>query len=244
MAITRLYKKWLGALKEQIQRSRLQSSITVNTNMLLQYWFLGKQIVQKSDVEGWGATVIEQLTNDLQLAFPDMRGFSVSNLLYMKQFAAVYPDLLITQQPVAQFNGERYCLGNPLLTSIPWGHHTYLLDKIHDPKERLWYIQKTVENNWSRALLHYQVSTDLYLRQQKTKKASNFHLTLPKPQADLASKDYIAVDFALASISHPIGVSEYTFSKALPAKLKNKLPTAAQLQHEVKVFYKKLKTVK
>lgn len=219
MAIIRSYKKWLGTLKEQIAQSRLQSSLAVNTNMLLLYWFIGKQIVQKVDVEDWGAKVIEQLSDDLQTSFPDVRGFSVRNLLYMKQFAVTYPDLLITQQPVAQLRNGRnsgasktkttikksstaaftqqpvaqfeatdYFLSNPLLTGIPWGHHTYLIDKINDDAERLWYIQKTIENNWSRAVLQYQVATDLYLRQHKTKKISNFHLTLPKPQADLANQ--------------------------------------------------------
>ncbi|MBO9619819.1 MAG: hypothetical protein J7539_12390 [Niabella sp.] len=130
MAIIRSYKKWLGTLKEQITQSRLQSSLAVNTNMLLLYWFIGKQIVQKVDVEDWGAKVIEQLADDLQKSFPDVRGFSVRNLLYMKQFAVTYPDLSITQQPVAQFEATDYFLSNPLLTGIPWGHHTYLIDKV------------------------------------------------------------------------------------------------------------------
>ncbi|MGJ7031877.1 DUF1016 N-terminal domain-containing protein [Niabella hirudinis] len=175
-AITRPYKKWLGTLKEEIAQSRLQTALTVNKNMLLLYWFLGRQIIEKIDGDDWGAKVIDQLSADLQSGFPDMRGFSVRNLLYMKQFAAIYPDLLITQQPVAQFNGINYFLSNPLLISIPWGHHTYLIDKISNAQERLWYIQKTVEHNWSRALLQHQLSTDLYLRQHKRKKTSNFHL--------------------------------------------------------------------
>ena len=71
------------------------------------------------------------------------------------------------------------------MVSIPWGQHITLLDKINNTDERIWYINKTIENNWSRAVLQYQIETDLYLRQHKTKKASNFHLTLPQPQADL-----------------------------------------------------------
>jgi predicted nuclease of restriction endonuclease-like (RecB) superfamily len=235
------------------------------------------------------------------------------------------------------------------------------MDKIKDKEERLWYINKTIENNWSRVVLQYQIETDLYQRQHKTKKASNFHLTLPKPQADLANqvlkdpyvfrflqigedvtereleqqlikhiqefivelgagfafvgrqvkfkigrkeyfidllfyhlylrcyvvielkmeefelahtgqmngylnivnkqlrhpqdgqsigiilcgaKDSVEVDYALANINHPIGVSEYSFSKSLPKKLKDKLPSAKQLQDEVNRFLKKIKSVK
>ena len=186
--------------------------------MLLLYWYLGKQIIQKVDVEGWGAKVILQLAKDLQKPFPDMQGFSARNLRYMRQFANAYPDLLIGQQAAAKlqaekknpgkrgnralqphkttigqqaaarFNNKQWFLSNPSLVSIPWGHHMYLLDKIADKEARLWYIQKTIEHNWSRAVLQYQVQTDLFQRQKKNKKHSNFHLTLPKPQSDLANQ--------------------------------------------------------
>ena len=402
------YNQWLVELKTNIHQSRLQTALKVNTDMLILYWYVGKQIIQKIEAEGWGAKIIEQLSVDLQKAFPDMQGFSVRNLLYMKQFAAVYPELLITQQPAAlieknsknlitqrpvalikksnkslitqrpaaliknsknligqqpaaQFSNKVYYLSNTVLVNIPWGQHMLLMDKITDNDERLWYINKTIENNWSRTVLQYQIETDLYQRQHKTKKASNFHLTLPKPQADLANsilkdpyvfrflqlgenvteseleqqlikhiqefimelgagfafvgrqvkvktgkkehfidllfyhlflrsyvvielkmeefemehtgqmngylnivnkqlrqqhdnasigiilcgaKDNVEVDYALASINHPIGVSEYNFSKLLPKNLKDKLPSPKQLQDEVNRFLKKIKSVK
>jgi predicted nuclease of restriction endonuclease-like (RecB) superfamily len=213
------YNQWLGELKNNIHQSRLQTALKVNTDMLLLYWYIGKQITEKIAAEGWGTKVIEQLSVDLQKEFPDMKGFAVRSLLYMKQFAVIYPDLLITQQavalmpkntktvitqqpvalikkdknligqqPAAQFSNKIYYLSNPVLVNIPWGHHVTLMDKISDNEERLWYVNKTIENNWSRAVLQYQIDTDLYQRQHKTKKASNFHLTLPKPQADLANQ--------------------------------------------------------
>ena len=392
-AVVKKYKQWVVELKSNIHQSRLQTALKINTDMLILYWYIGMQILEKIEAEGWGTKVIEQLADDLQKEFPDMKGFSVRNLLYMKQFAIVYPKLLITQQPaalikknskipitqqpaalikknkkniieeqpVARFSNVPYYLSNPLLVSIPWGQHMLLLDKINDCEERLWYIHKTIENNWSRAVLQYQIETDLYQRQHKTKKASNFHLTLPKIQADLAnqilkdpyifkasqlgeninereledhlikhiqefvmelgagfafvgrqvkfktgrkehfidllfyhlflrcyivielkmdefemehagklngylnivnkqlrqqhdnpsigiilwgSKDNVEVDYALTSINHPIGVSEYTFSKSLPKNLKNQLPSAKQLQAEVSRFLKKVNPVK
>ena len=249
--VVKKYNQWFGELKNNIHLSRLQTSLKVNSDMLILYWYVGKQILDKIDAEGWGTKVIEQLSLDLQNEFPDMSGFSLRNLKYMRQFATVYPDLLIGQQavaqlenknkkaitqqaaaqlekknkkpigqqtaaqlkknnksvivqqavaqlenietaigqqPVAQFSKTDYYLSNPSLVSIPWGHHVTLLDKINIEEERFWYINKTIENNWSRAVLQYQIETDLYLRQHKTKKASNFHLTLPKPQADLANQ--------------------------------------------------------
>ncbi|HRP56750.1 PDDEXK nuclease domain-containing protein [Agriterribacter sp.] len=215
---TKQYREWLVELKRDIQNSKLQAVLQVNQHMLLLYWYLGKQITQKVDVEGWGAKIIPQLAKDLQKQFPDLQGFSARSLKYMRQFANAYPDLLIGQQPAAQlqsgektnsnrgtkvlqrykkpigqqaaaqFNNKQWFLSNPLLVSIPWGHHMFLLDKIFDGEARLWYIQKTIEHNWSRAVLQYQVQTDLFQRQKKNKKHSNFHLTLPKPQSDLANQ--------------------------------------------------------
>jgi predicted nuclease of restriction endonuclease-like (RecB) superfamily len=249
--VVKQYNKWLGELKNNIHHSRLQTSLKVNSDMLILYWYVGKQIVDKIDAEGWGTKVIDQLSVDLQKAFPDMTGFSIRSLKYMQKFAVTYPDFLIVQQPaaqlkksnllitqqpveqlqkkqkkpivqqpaallqknkksliaqqaaaqseinskmqigqqaVAQFSNKIFYLSNPLLVSVPWGHHMLLLDKIKEEEESFWYINKTIENNWSRAVLQYQIETDLYLRQHKTKKASNFHLTLPKPQADLANQ--------------------------------------------------------
>lgn len=221
-----MYKKWLLEIKSNIQQSRLQTALRINSDMLILYWYIGNQLSIKIDKEGWGTKVIEQLANDLQNAFPDMKGFSYRNLKYMRQFAEGYPDMLIGQQAVAQletkskkraptktttaigqqlvaqlnttietpqqavakFGNTIYSLSNPLLINIPWGQHILLLDKLNDAAERIWYVNKTIENNWSRAVLQYQVETDLYQRQHKVKKASNFHLTLPKLQADLANQ--------------------------------------------------------
>lgn len=130
----RLYKKWLLELKSNIQQSRLQTALKVNSDMLILYWYIGKQLSDKIDKEGWGTKVIEQLAEDLQNSFPDMRGFSQRNLLYMKQLADAYPEMLITQQSVAQFGNISQFLSNPLLVSIPWGQHMLLLDKINDKK--------------------------------------------------------------------------------------------------------------
>lgn len=102
--------------------------------------------------KGWGTRVIERLALDLGHAFPEMKGFSIRNLKYMRTFAEAYPEESIVQQAVAL---------------IPWGHHVRLLDQVSDPQARIWYIHKTIENGWSRNVLEIQIERELYERQGK-----------------------------------------------------------------------------
>jgi predicted nuclease of restriction endonuclease-like (RecB) superfamily len=95
------YVSWVKELKQNIEQQKLQTVLQVNTNLLLMYWYVGKQINNKIEIEGWGTKVIEQLSIDLQKAFSDEQGFSRRNLFYMKKFAEAYPDLLIVQPAAA-----------------------------------------------------------------------------------------------------------------------------------------------
>ena len=219
------YRKWIAELKESIHQSQTSTLLRINADMLVLYWYIGKQLEEKIEKEGWGAKIIDRISDDLQKSFPQIKGFSSRNLLYMKQLSAMWPDMLvlkdvitqqaaaqlkkkdrslitqqaaaqlkqkdkslITQQAAAQIGKNFYTIKNPELISIPWGHHMYLLDKSLTNEETLWYIQKIIENNWSRTILQYQVDTDLYTRQHKIKKATNFHLTLSKAQSELANQ--------------------------------------------------------
>jgi predicted nuclease of restriction endonuclease-like (RecB) superfamily len=103
--------------------------------LVLLYWQIGREIIIRQQQQGWGAKVIERLAKDLKAAFPDMKGFSARNLKYMRAFAEAYPDEQIVQQVVAL---------------IPWGHNVRILDAVKDFSVRLWYVQKTIENGWSR----------------------------------------------------------------------------------------------
>jgi len=110
-----------------------------------------------------------------------MKGFSLTNVKYMAQFAKEYPDFPISQQPVGQ---------------IPWGHNMLLMDKLKSVKERIWYAEKILENGWSRAILALWIENDLYHR--KGKAITNFRDRLPIPQSDLAqqaTKDPYIFDF-------------------------------------------------
>jgi predicted nuclease of restriction endonuclease-like (RecB) superfamily len=164
------YAVLLQTLKTEISQARVRAHLSVNKEMIALYWKIGNQILLKQKEEGWGTKVIENISKDLRTEFPEMKGLSSRNLVYMQTFAKAYPDFLITQQPAAQ---------------IPWFHNCLILDKIHDKNQRLWYTQKTVEYGWSRNVLAAQIQSNLYAREGKG--INNFQKTLPPSQSDLAS---------------------------------------------------------
>lgn len=177
------YIEILDTLKQKIKTAQLKAALSVNTEMLLLYWEIGKTILERQEQEGWGQNVINKLSDDLKKSFPEMKGFSSRNLGYMKKFAEIYPDISILQQLVAK---------------LPWGHNVILIDKIKSDEERLWYADKTIEHGWSRNVLVHQIESGLYQRQALTDKTSNFKNTLPVPQSELAHnilKDPYKFDF-------------------------------------------------
>ena len=169
--ITNEYAEFIETLKADIQKSQIKAALAVNRELVLLYWRIGNGILAKQKELGWGAKVVEQISRDLRLAFPAMKGFSRTNLLYMRRFAETHSDLEFVQQVAGQ---------------IPWFHNCVILDKVKDPTEREFYIRKTIENGWSRDILEIQIETGLYLRQGKA--ITNFELTMPKPQSDLANQ--------------------------------------------------------
>ena len=169
--ITNEYAEFISKLKADIGRTQIKAALAVNRELVLLYWRIGNGILAKQKELGWGAKVVEQISLDLRLEFPAMKGFSRTNLLYMRSFAENHPDYEFVQQVAGQ---------------IPWFHNCVILDKVKNPVEREFYIQKTIENGWSRNVLEIQIETGLYLRQGKA--ITNFELTLPKPQSDLAQQ--------------------------------------------------------
>lgn len=197
------YATWLADLKTQIRSARLQASLAVNRELVLLYWRMGREILERQDTQGWGAKVIEQLAKDLRAEFPDMRGLSPRNMKYMRAFAEAWPVETFVQQAAAQ---------------IPWFHNCTILDKLKDRATREWYIRKTIENGWSRSVLELQIETAVHNRLGAAQ--NNFARTLPAPQSDLARdllKDPYAFDFlGIADAS-----SERTIEKALTTHLRD-----------------------
>lgn len=81
------YASWLSELKQRIQSAQQRANLSVNRELILLYWEIGRDILERQQAQGWGAKVIDQLAHDLSSAFPDMKGFSRRNLLYMRSFA-------------------------------------------------------------------------------------------------------------------------------------------------------------
>lgn len=132
------YDQLLRELKNRIRSSQIKAALAVNRELVLLYWQIGREILQRQGQEGWGTKVIDRLAKDLKQEFPEMKGFSSRNLKYMRAFAEAWIDEQIVQQLAAQ---------------IPWFHNCILLDKVKSKPERIWYIQQAIANGWSRAVL-------------------------------------------------------------------------------------------
>lgn len=163
------YDDFFRSLKERIRSTQVKAALAVNQEIVLLYWQIGRDILQRQQEEGWGTKVVDRLAQDLKAEFPEMTGFPPRNLKYMRAFAEAYPAEAIVHQLGAQ---------------IPWKHNCAILDKLKDLEQRIWYIQKTIENGWSRNVLVHQIDTDLYSRQGLA--ITNFQQALPAPQSDLA----------------------------------------------------------
>ena len=170
-----------GEIKERIGKQRLGVVLAANEALVLLYWDVGRAILERQEHAGWGARVIDRLSHDLRASFPEMRGLSARNLMYMRAFAAAWPDRSFVQQAVAQ---------------IPWSHNVVLLNKLKDARTRVWYARKAREQGWSRNVLALQIETRLHKRQGRA--VTNFPATLPPGDSDLAAqvfKDPYLFDF-------------------------------------------------
>src|SRR5260370_20398641 len=132
------YEVVLNEIKERVRRAQIRAALSVNHELIELYWQIGREILRQQQEQGWGAKVIDRLSQDLRHAFPEMKGFSPRNLKYMRAFAEAYPDASIVQEAPAQ---------------ITWYHNTTLLDQVKDPATRRWYIEQTVAHGWSRNVL-------------------------------------------------------------------------------------------
>ena len=184
------YVNWLKELKTKIRSTQAKAALAVNSALIEFYWDLGRMISEKESI--WGSKLIEQISRDLKGEFPEIQGLSTSNLKYCKRFFLYY-ESSIGQQPVDQFS--KY-----LVAQIPWGHNILIFSKAKGINEANFYIEKTIENSWSRDTLGLQIKSGLYNRIGKS--ITNFKSTLPEPLSDLAQqtlKDPYVFDFMTMS---------------------------------------------
>ncbi len=180
------YESIFLELKEKVSSSQFKAVQSVNKELVILYWELGNTILKHQSQKGWGAKIIDTLSHDLKNSFPSMKGFSVRNLKYMRQFASTYTDITFVQEVLAQ---------------LSWYHNITLIQKLKNSDELQFYIDKTLENGWSQTVLVHQIESGLFARATTTK-VTNFSETLVSPHSELAMqtiKDPYVFDFLLLS---------------------------------------------
>lgn len=175
------YLHFLANLKGRLASGQYKAILGANHELILLYHHIGAEILKSQEVHGWGAKVIDHLSQDLKSEFPEMKGFGLRNLKYMRKFAEEYPSRKFVQQTVAQ---------------IPWGHNIFLMELVPEKQDRLFYIKKTIEHGWSRNIMTMQIEIELHKKQDRA--IISFKNELPRSQSNLAlslRKDSFIFDF-------------------------------------------------
>lgn len=175
------YIHWLADIKTRVVAARQRAALAANAELVQLYWQIGNDILRRQQTANWGDKVLQRLASDLREAFPEMKGFSLANLKFMRAFAEAWPDAAVGQQVVSQ---------------LPWGHNVMLLTKLKDPAQRLRYAEQAIAKGWSRSTLEANIRDQLLERQGKA--VTNFQTRLPSPHSQLAQdtlKDPYLFDF-------------------------------------------------
>ncbi|MBF0485310.1 MAG: DUF1016 family protein [Candidatus Omnitrophica bacterium] len=216
LIVDKEYKNWLVDIKARVRTAQIKAALSVNTELLTLYWSIGTEIIAKQKKAKWGDGLIDQLSKDLSVEFPDMKGFSRRNLMYIQEWALFYSQSKVntSQETGGQFVQQVVAQ----IIQIPWGHNIAIISKCQNIEEAFFYIQNILNHGWSRSILVHQIESGLYKREGKA--VTNFPLTLPKPQSDLAHqslKDPYVFDFLSMSADH----NERDLEKNLTDHLKN-----------------------
>jgi len=164
------YAEWLVDVKARVRATQFRAAQAANVEVIRLYWSIGRDILDRQETLGWGAKVIDQLAADLHREFPDQKGWSPTNLNYMRMMARAWPTPnAISPQPVEK---------------LPWGHIRLLLDRLKTREERDWYAAQALTEGWSRPVLGFQIDSDV--RGRLGSAPSNFEQVLTPPDSDLA----------------------------------------------------------
>ena len=195
------YKDWVKSIGARYRQCQIKAAVSVNRELISFYWALGQEIIQREAEKKYGNGFYSALSRDLKELLPGIKGFASSNLRYMAKFYSLYVSEIFPQVAEKFENGNFPQVVGELseedLFAVPWGHHRIIIDRCKgDSRKAVFFVKKTIQNNWSRAVLENFLSTDLYDRQGKA--ISNFAYALPAPQSDLAqemTKDPYNFDF-------------------------------------------------
>lgn len=195
------YIQWLSDLKKRFRQSQAKAVVRLNQSMLEFYWSLGRDIVALKAESKWGSNFFNQLSIDLQQTFPRQKGFSVTNLKYVKRwYQFYYEQIRIRQQAADELQAEKFYLPEGDIRQqaadelelpekfafVPLYHHVEIITKCQSLEEALFYITKCIENNWSREQLGDEIKANLFERQGGA--ITNFWNTLPIAQQQLAQE--------------------------------------------------------
>ena len=236
MTTDEAYIQWMADIKQRFRQSQVKAAVRVNTAMLEFYWSVGRDLVTLRAEERWGAGVVKQFALDMRQAFPDETGFSYSNVKYMRQWYSFYYERVKKgQQPVGLIGhqagdeksqqlagqiegvGKSHQVGGQLempeiFGRIPWFHHVHIISKCQSLDEAMFYINKVVEEGWSRSRLEAQVAANLFGRRGAA--LTNFEHTLPAPQSQLA-KELLKDPYHFEFLSMGEEYEEHDFEDAL-----------------------------
>jgi len=197
------YPRLLREIKERIRSAQYAALKTVNRELVGLYWDIGRMIVERQDVEGWGKAVVKQLAADLRTEFPGVGGFSASNIWRMRAFFEAYSKM------------EKLA---PLVREIAWSHNLTILERCKDALEREFYLRMTRKFGWSKNVLMHQIDNQSY--EKSLLGQTNFDQALPpelRAQAKLAVKDEYTFDFLELGEEH----SERTLEQALIVRIED-----------------------
>lgn len=200
------YRELLIAIKEHIRSSQIKAALSVNSAVIQLYWKIGEMIANNQALFEGRNKYIDQLASDIKSEFPDLSGFSKRNLFDIRRFYLFYNSISVQQVAALKlenltksYKSDDHLSGEfsvrqvvalkestdnqiiipvqQVVARIPWGHHLLILNKVKDPEQALFYIQQTIEYNWTRAILTLQIEQNLFARQGKA--FNNFKNTLP-----------------------------------------------------------------
>ena len=230
------YVEWLSDVKTRFRHSQIKASIRVNTSMLEFYWSIGRDLVALRAEERWGAGVVKQFALDMRQAFPDITGFSDSNIKYIKRwYSFYYEQVLKSQQAIGQLENQKGqqvvdqmkmeeksqqaadLLEMPeLFGKVPWGQHISIISKCQTLDEALFYINKVAEEGWSRSMLENKISAKLFQAQGSA--VTNFEQTLPAPQ-NMQAKEILKDPYHFDFLSMKAEYDERDLEEALVANI-------------------------
>lgn len=197
------YATAFAEIKERVRSAQYAALKSVNKQLVGLYWDIGRIIVERQAVEGWGKAIVQQLAGDLQREFPGVGGFSVSNLWRMKAFHEAYR----ASEKLA-----------PLVREIAWSHNVIIMERCSDPLEREFYLRMTRKFGWSKNVLIHQIENQSY--EKSLLGQTNFNKTLTpelRAQAKLAVRDEYTFDFLELGEKH----SERELERALIGRIED-----------------------